>query len=128
MFNYRQVDPAGLEFLTVARLDELPEGGRLLLDVGDLAIAVFRIAGRTFAIDDVCTHDDGPLGEGEIDGESIECPRHGARFDLATGKATGLPAVVDIASYPVRVVDGQIQVGLPPESEGGFAPSALPGT
>jgi 3-phenylpropionate/trans-cinnamate dioxygenase ferredoxin subunit len=114
MFNYRKVEASTLEFVTVARKDELADGGRLLLNVGDLAIAVFQVAGDYFAIDDVCTHDDGPLAEGELDGGTIECPRHGARFDLATGKAARLPAVVDIAAYPVRLVGDDIQVGLPP--------------
>ncbi|HSR48535.1 MAG TPA: non-heme iron oxygenase ferredoxin subunit [Anaerolineales bacterium] len=113
MFNYRKVDESTLEFVTVARKDELADGGRLLLNIGDLAIAVFQVAGNYYAIADVCTHDDGPLAEGDLNGATIECPRHGARFDLATGKATRLPAVVDIAAYPVRLAADEIQVGLP---------------
>lgn len=113
MFNYHQVEADQLEFVTVARKDELASGQRLLIDIGDLPIVVFQIAGRYFAIADVCTHDDGPLGEGEIDGMSIECPRHGGRFDLASGKATRPPAVEDIAAYPVRLVGDEIQVGVP---------------
>jgi 3-phenylpropionate/trans-cinnamate dioxygenase ferredoxin subunit len=111
--NYRLVDDSNLEFIPVAHVNELPNGGRLLLDIGGEAVAVFNIAGRFFAIADLCSHDDGPLAEGELHDTQIECPRHGARFDLETGKALTLPAVVDIPAYPVRVVEDEIQVGLP---------------
>jgi 3-phenylpropionate/trans-cinnamate dioxygenase ferredoxin subunit len=74
---------------------------------------VFNIAGNFFAIGDVCTHDDGPLGDGELDGYQVICPRHGARFDVRNGKAMALPAVMDTPSYPVRVIDGKIEVGIP---------------
>jgi 3-phenylpropionate/trans-cinnamate dioxygenase ferredoxin subunit len=76
---------------------------------------IFNIAGGLFAIGDVCSHDDGPLGDGMLDGEQVVCPRHGARFDLRSGEALGLPAVVDIPAYPVRVVEAQIEVGIPVE-------------
>lgn len=114
-FNYRQVASDKLEFVTVARTSELPNGQRLLLDVGGEPVAVFNIAGRYFAIADVCSHDDGPVGEGAVIGTQIECPRHGAHFDLETGRALSLPAVVDIPAYPVRVEGDEIQVGFPAE-------------
>ncbi|HMK08152.1 MAG TPA: non-heme iron oxygenase ferredoxin subunit [Anaerolineales bacterium] len=113
MYNYRAVAAEGLEYVPVASTEELPNGQRLLIDIGDLTLAVFNIAGRYFAIADVCTHDGGPLAEGEVDGERIECPRHGGEFDLATGKATRPPAVEDIPAYPVRVEGDQILVGVP---------------
>ncbi|HET7009160.1 MAG TPA: non-heme iron oxygenase ferredoxin subunit [Anaerolineales bacterium] len=115
MYNYKEVDAANLEFVTVATVSELSNGERLLLDVGGDPIAVFNIAGRYFAIADVCSHDDGPVGEGDVTDTQIACPRHGARFDLATGKVLSLPAVVDIPAYPVRVVGEEIQVGFPVE-------------
>ncbi|OGT27809.1 MAG: biphenyl 2,3-dioxygenase [Gammaproteobacteria bacterium RBG_16_66_13] len=115
MYNYKEVDAARLEFVTVANVSELPNGQRLLLDVGGDPIAVFNIAGRYFAIGDVCSHDDGPVGEGAVTDTEIECPRHGARFDLATGKVLSLPAVIDIPAYPVRVVGDEVQVGFPIE-------------
>ena len=115
MYNYRQVDAAKLEFVTVAKVSELPNGERLLLDVGGDPVAVFNIAGKYFAIGDVCSHDDGPVGEGVVADMQIECPRHGARFDLATGKVLSLPAAIDIPAYPVRVVGDEIQVGFPAE-------------
>jgi len=74
---------------------------------------IFNIAGQYFAIADVCSHDDGPVGEGVLDGYDIACPRHGAQFDVRTGKVLSLPALEDIPAYPVRVVEGEIEVGLP---------------
>lgn len=64
------------------------------------------------AIDNVCTHDGGTLGEGELDDCQVECPRHGARFELLTGRVTALPAVFGVNAYPVRVVDGEVEVDL----------------
>ncbi len=113
MYNYAMTEDEQLEFITVASEDELPPGERIIIDVDGEAIAVFNIAGLYFAISDVCSHDDGPVAEGELLDHEIECPRHGARFDLRTGKALSLPAVVDIPAYPVRVVEGEIQIGLP---------------
>jgi len=113
MFNYRQLDDDRLEYVTIASTDEIRNGERLILDVAGNLIAVFNIAGRYYAIADICSHDDGPVAEGEIDGQEIECPRHGARFDLETGQALTLPAVVDIPAYPVRVEGDEIRIGIP---------------
>lgn len=112
MFNYFNIDPAKCEYVSIGPDAELPEGKRIFVEIDQLLIAIFRVAGRLFAIADVCSHDDGPLGDGDLEGYEIVCPRHGARFDIRTGKATSLPAVIDIPSYPVRIVDGQIEVGL----------------
>ncbi|GAB4522371.1 MAG: non-heme iron oxygenase ferredoxin subunit [Anaerolineales bacterium] len=101
------------EFVSVAESVELPDNGRLLIEVDGLPIVLLRIAGMAFAVADLCSHDDGPLGDGELDGHAIICPRHGARFDVRTGKALCLPAIVDIPVYPVRENDGQIEIGLP---------------
>jgi 3-phenylpropionate/trans-cinnamate dioxygenase ferredoxin subunit len=115
MYNYRMVQADKLDFVPVASTAEIPPGQRMLLDVGDISLAVFNIAGKYFAIADICSHDGGPLAEGEIDGDVIECPRHGGQFDLASGKATRPPAVEDIPAYPVQVEGDQILVGLPAE-------------
>ena len=114
MFNYRVPQRADLEYVTVATTGELGPGQRKLVDVDGEPLAVFNVGGRYFAIADRCSHDEAPVGEGQVVGDSIECPRHGARFSLETGAALCLPAVVDIPAYPVRVVEGEIQVGLPP--------------
>lgn len=111
---YRQLDPSACEFIAIASVDDLPNGERLFIEIDNESIVVFNIGGQYFAIADLCSHDNGPLGEGEFDGEfQISCPRHGAKFDVRTGKALTLPAVEDIPAYPVRVVEGEIQIGLP---------------
>lgn len=101
-----------LTFYPVAGLDELPSGERLFIDLAGVPLVVINFGGEVFAIQDVCTHDDGPLGEGDVDDHQISCPRHGARFDLRTGKVLTLPAIVDVPTYPVRIVDGIIQIGV----------------
>ena len=113
MLNYTRLDPDQCEFVVIAAADEIPDNGRILVEIDDLPIVIFRIAGELYAIGDVCSHDDGPLGDGELEGYDVVCPRHGARFDFRTGKVVTLPAIVDIPAYPVRVEAGQIQVGLP---------------
>ncbi len=115
MFNYTTLDESKAEFIEIAPASELPNGERLFVDLGDKPIVILNIAGKLFAIGDVCSHDDGPLGDGMIEGNNIVCPRHGGEFDVRDGKAVQMPAVVDIPAYPVRVVDGMIQVGLPKE-------------
>lgn len=113
MFNYTTLDESKAEFLEIAPASELPNGERLFVDLGDKPIVIFNLAGQFFAIGDVCSHDDGPLGDGMIEDFNVVCPRHGAEFDVRTGQAVQMPAVVDIPAYPVRVVDGMIQVGVP---------------
>jgi 3-phenylpropionate/trans-cinnamate dioxygenase ferredoxin component len=114
MAYYDKVDPATAEYVAVATTDEIPNGSRKLLEVDGRAIAVFNIAGTYYCIADVCSHDDGPVAEGTLEGDEIECPRHGARFDVRSGKVLTFPAIVDIPAYPVRVEDGEVLVGLPP--------------
>ena len=115
MLDYKQIDPADCEFIGVAQVSDLPNGERLYLTIDELPIVVFNIAGGPYAIADLCSHDDGPLGDGDLDGMEIICPRHGARFDIRSGKVLSMPAIVDIPAYPVRVLDGEIQIGLPLE-------------
>ena len=116
MFNYRTYPDDQVEYVAVAGVDEFGNGERLILEIDGLPIALFRIADEYFAIADLCSHDDGPVAEGELLDHEIECPRHGARFDLRDGKALSLPAVVDIPAYPVRVESDQILIGLPIET------------
>ncbi len=113
MYNYRKLEPDHLEFVSVAAVDELAEGQRMLFDIGGQSVVLFRISDSYFAIDNTCSHDLGPVANGELDGHEIECPRHGARFDVSSGKALTLPAVEDIASYPVRIDGDQILIGFP---------------
>ena len=113
MFNYTTVDESKVEFLEIAPSSELPDGERLFVEIGGKPIVIFKIAGQYFSIADICSHDDGPVGEGKLDGYNITCPRHGAQFDVRTGKVVQMPAVVDIPAYPVRLMDGMIQLGIP---------------
>jgi 3-phenylpropionate/trans-cinnamate dioxygenase ferredoxin component len=95
-----------MAFQRVARLDDIPPGRVEVVDAGDQEIALCNVEGTLYAIDNVCTHDSGPLDQGELEGNQIECPRHGARFDVRTGRALTLPAVRGVHIYPVEVRDG----------------------
>jgi len=113
MYNYTLLDPSLCEYIPVASIDEIGDGERLFIEIDDRSIVVFNIAGGYFAIADICSHDDGPVGEGDLEGFDVICPRHGARFDIRNGKVRSLPAFVDIPAYPVRIVEGQIEIGVP---------------
>ncbi len=98
----------------VARTSQVQPGTVEVFEVDGKAVCIGQTTdGRWGAIDDVCTHDGGPLDQGELDGEEIECPRHGARFDVTTGRATCMPAVVPVKTYDVRVAGGEVQVNVP---------------
>ncbi len=99
-------------FVTVAPAAEIAPGQREVFDVEGFYIAVFNVGGTYYAIEDRCTHDDGPLAEGELYGFEIECPRHGARFDIRNGKVLLMPAVLDVQWFPVRVANGEIQIDV----------------
>lgn len=99
-----------MTWIPVATTEDLPVGRAKVVDVAGRRIALCRTADGIYAIDDLCTHDGGPLGEGELFGFEIECPRHGARFDVRTGRVTRLPAVRPVRTYPVRVVGATIEV------------------
>jgi 3-phenylpropionate/trans-cinnamate dioxygenase ferredoxin subunit len=113
LFGYTRLDPKNCEFIAVGSTDDLPSGKRIFLEIDEQPIVIFNIAENYFAIADVCSHDDGPVGEGRLEGFEIICPRHGARFDVRSGEVLSLPAVVDIPAYPVRIQNGQIEIGLP---------------
>lgn len=116
MVSYRNViDPAQADYYAVGEASDLKNGERMIVEIDGEPLAVFNIGGTFYAIADVCSHDDGPVAEGELQNEfEIECPRHGARFDVRNGKVLSFPAIIDIPAYPVKVEDGQIMVGLPP--------------
>ena len=97
----------------VGSIDEIEPGTARVVDAGGQSIALCRLAnGELYAIENRCTHDDGPLGEGELDGDRIECPRHGALFDVTTGRAVTLPAIGKVRCYAVEVADGQVQIDV----------------
>ena len=100
--------------LTVAPLAELPPGTYKLVVADPIPVGVYNCGGELFAIEDRCSHDDGPLCEGLWDeGDCrVVCPRHGATFDLRTGNALTLPAYLPVRTFPVRVVDGVVLVDV----------------
>ena len=100
------------QIIDVCSVDELGPGEMRLVEWEDLEIGVFNCAGTVFAIEDRCSHDDGPLVEGELDQDqcTIECPRHGSLFDLRTGKPLTLPAYVPVDTFPVIIEDQKIKL------------------
>jgi 3-phenylpropionate/trans-cinnamate dioxygenase ferredoxin component len=100
--------------IEVGPLDELPPGSMRLVPAGARTIGVYNCGGKLYAIEDRCSHDDGPLCEGDWDPEAcmVVCPRHGSRFDLETGIPMSLPAFVAVPTFPVSVADGVVTVDL----------------
>lgn len=94
----------------ICRLDDLPESGGLKVDIASTPVAVFRVGGAAYALADRCSHAEASLSEGEVFGLEVECPRHGAVFDLATGEALSLPATRPVAVYRTLVEDGDVFV------------------
>ena len=100
------------DFVFVARVSDLADPGRMLVEVDEQLVVLLRVGGEFFALDDVCTHDGGPLSEGAIVDRSIACPRHGARFDLRTGEALSMPATQPTRAHETKVEGDQIFVRL----------------
>jgi 3-phenylpropionate/trans-cinnamate dioxygenase ferredoxin component len=98
------------EYLTVGKTSDIAPGTVQVFAVEGHDIAVANVAGKFYAFADVCTHDNGPVAEGELDGCVIECPRHGARFDITTGQVLSMPAVVPLPIYDLQVVGDEIRV------------------
>jgi 3-phenylpropionate/trans-cinnamate dioxygenase ferredoxin component len=106
--------PGPIADLDVCPLDELPPGSVKIVHAGELSIGVYNLGGKLCAIEDRCSHDDGPLAEGDFDPEEgvAICPRHGARIEICTGKPLSLPAVEPVETFPVRVEDGIVKVEI----------------
>jgi 3-phenylpropionate/trans-cinnamate dioxygenase ferredoxin subunit len=103
------------ERITVCRAEELPEGAMRLVEVDGRKIGVFRCGdGELYAIEDRCSHDDGPLAEGEFDADActVECPRHGSLFDLPSGRPKTLPAFQPVDTFDVRDDDGELKLEI----------------
>ena len=98
------------EHVTVGKTSDVPPGTVRVFVVDGRGVAVANVDGQFYAFADVCTHDDGPVAEGELDGCVIECPRHGARFDVTTGQALAMPAVVPLPVYDLKVEGDEIRV------------------
>ncbi len=100
------------EFVKIATTADIPPGKVNVYEVDGRQIAVCNVDGTFYAIDDICTHDGGSLDQGELEDDQIECPRHGARFDVKSGRALTLPAVMPVQSYPVQVNGDAIEVSV----------------
>jgi 3-phenylpropionate/trans-cinnamate dioxygenase ferredoxin subunit len=100
------------ERIDVCAVSDLPPGTRKIVTWEDLEIGVFNVGGELLAIEDRCSHDDGPLAEGELDGDActLECPRHGSLFDLRSGRPLTLPAYTPVDTFPVLVEAGVIKL------------------
>ena len=100
-------------FQPAARLDDLVDGEMLQVQLGGELIGLYRVGERVFALSDICSHQEAYLTEGEFEPEEleVECPLHGSRFNVETGAVRILPATKPVASYPVKVEDGEILVG-----------------
>lgn len=94
------------DFVKVAKVDDIPDPGKLTLEVGDALVVLFHVDGQFYCLDDVCTHDGGPLGEGRLHDHAVACPRHGAQFDIRTGRPLTMPATVATLTHEVKV-DGE---------------------
>jgi len=115
------------EFVKVADVSEVPDPGKTLVEVDGEMVALFHVDGTWHAIDDVCTHDGGPLADGELRNHTISCPRHGAKFDIRTGAALTMPAVRPTRAHDVKVEGSAVWVRLRAEPGGaGPAAHALP--
>ena len=101
------------DWIDVVLATALADGEHVVVDVDGDDVAVFNIGGEFYAIADVCTHDGAEIASGELDGDEIVCPRHGARFCVKTGQVKCAPAYEDVETYAVRVVDGRLQVASP---------------
>jgi 3-phenylpropionate/trans-cinnamate dioxygenase ferredoxin component len=98
------------DWVDVARVDDFPPNQRGVVDVNGTQVAVFNLHGKLYAIEDICTHDGGELASGKMDNDVLTCPRHGARFSIITGEVLGPPAYEAVHTFPVRVMNGLIQV------------------
>jgi len=101
-----------MAYIKIGKLSEVPPGASKVYEHEDRAVALCNVDGQIYAIDDICTHDEASLDQGVLDGCEIECPRHGARFDVRTGKVTALPAVVPVDVFDVRITGDDIEVDL----------------
>ena len=99
-------------FVRVAKVSDLPDPGKMLVEVDDRLVALFKVDGQFFALDDVCTHDGGPLAEGKLENHTIACPRHGAKFDIRNGKALTMPATQPTVAHEVQVAGDEVLVRL----------------
>ncbi len=101
------------EFVKVAHVHDIPPGERLFYEFAEETVIIFNVGGKYYCIADLCTHDEGPLEDGILEGFEVECPRHGARFDIRSGKATCFPATEPVPTFQVEVRGDHVYVAPP---------------
>lgn len=106
-------ESTAIDWHRVARTSDVVAAAPKAVRIGNRLVALYRIAGKVYATDNICSHEFAELADGMLDGEYIECPLHQARFHVPTGKATSLPATEDIATFPVRIEGEDVLVGMP---------------
>jgi 3-phenylpropionate/trans-cinnamate dioxygenase ferredoxin subunit len=106
------VRAGGVTFVEIASAGELREGAMKRCEVGGRRILLANVAGRLYAVDDTCTHEEASLSTGALKGELVRCPLHGSRFNVRTGEALEEPAEQALRTYPVREEGGRVLVGL----------------
>jgi metal-sulfur cluster biosynthetic enzyme/nitrite reductase/ring-hydroxylating ferredoxin subunit len=116
------------DFTRVAKTTDLADPGQMLAEVDDRIVVLMRVGGEYFCLDDVCTHDGGPLSEGTLEDHTIACPRHGAKFDIRSGKALTMPATEDTVAHEVQIRGDEVWVrinesGAPPAKPGATSPT-----
>lgn len=100
------------DFIKVARCGDIPDPGKQTLEVDESLVVLFHVAGEFYCLNDICTHDGGPLGDGQLHDGEISCPRHGARFDVRDGRALSMPATEGTLVHEVKVEEGHVYVRL----------------
>jgi 3-phenylpropionate/trans-cinnamate dioxygenase ferredoxin subunit len=101
-----------MALVRAAKIGDIPPGRVKVVEVGDEDVALCNVDGEIFAIANVCTHDDGPLGQGYLLGDEIECPRHGARFNVRTGEVKTLPAIIPVPTFEVQIEGDDVLVNV----------------
>jgi len=100
------------DFVRVCRVSDVPDPGQRVFEVDERFVVLFHVGGKFYAIDDACTHDGGPLGQGALEGYVIVCPRHGAKFDIRSGAVLSMPAVCGTPAHQVKVEGDEVFIKL----------------
>ncbi len=104
------------DFVKVADLSEIPDPGKKVFELDDRLVVVVHAGGQVYCLEDLCTHDGGPLGEGQLDGHTIACPRHGAKFDIRDGSPLTMPATEATLVHEAKIENGVIYVKISTEA------------